>query len=163
MRLISNDRAGPHSEASNGRPHVAFTLRCRACAAPALAGRVPLPRGGKPVSAHTLASLDVAASKGCRWATDARRNHCRWWRGSYADHTGRTRRAESRRPVSGCAVRRLAPRDAAAQRRRRADAAGRPVNRHLPTSKVSAGKVGASSTQQVRSARLGSWKLEGGN
>jgi hypothetical protein len=41
----------------------------------------------------------------------------RWSRGSYADHTGRTRREESLRPLSGFALRRLAPRAPAGQHR----------------------------------------------
>jgi hypothetical protein len=46
-------------------------------------------------SAHTLAALAAAASRGCVWATDARRQMRRWSRGIYADHTDRTRREES--------------------------------------------------------------------
>ena len=75
------------------------------CAGPGLAGRGPLPRGGKTVSARTLAPLDHAAS------TDAVGRHLpgalmrRWWRGIYANHTGGTRREESRRRFSGCAAR----------------------------------------------------------
>ena len=65
------------------------------------AGRTrPAPRGGKTVSARTLAALAVAASR------DARVRHMpgaqmrRWWRGIYADHRDRTRRAESPRRFS---------------------------------------------------------------
>jgi hypothetical protein len=56
------------------------------------------------VSAQTLAALVIAASR------DARERHMpgalmrRWSRGIYADHMYGTRRAESLRPLSGCAA-----------------------------------------------------------
>jgi hypothetical protein len=83
-----------------------FTLsRLLRHAAAALPVRGPLPRGGKTVSARTLAPLAAATS------TDAVGRHMpgapmrQWSRGIYTDHRDRTRREASRRPFSGCAAR----------------------------------------------------------
>jgi hypothetical protein len=89
----------------------------RCCAAPALAVRGPLPRGGKTGLAHTLAMLAVAASTDACGRQMPGAQMRRWPREIYADHRGRTRRAESLRPFSGYAVRRLAPRASAVQHR----------------------------------------------
>ena len=114
-RLFDEDAGGPEI----GQPHEGECIsdrqtECRpdtasTGAAPALAGCVPLPRGGKTVSARTLASLDVAASRDACGRQLPGALMRRWSRGIYADHIDRTRRAESLRPFSGCAVRRLAP------------------------------------------------------
>ena len=56
------------------------------CAVPALVGRVPLLRGGKTVSAHTLASLALAASRDACGRQLPGALMRRWSRGIYGSH-----------------------------------------------------------------------------
>jgi hypothetical protein len=76
-----------------------------ACAGLALAGRGPPPRGGKTVSSRIVAALGPAASRGAGGRHLPGAPMRRRWRGIYADHTGETRREESRRWFSGYAAR----------------------------------------------------------